>query len=379
MRVPASRPRIAAARSRAAVTVVLALGLAACGSSAASSTSQPAAAATIASASGSAATHGAAASGTAAPTARATVVPSVSPTPAATSAVTLGSLKLLWQGGGPVTDRTSTVATAIDPVTGNLWVAVPFENRYWIMSPDGKYLESWGKAGTGPGQFDFSDHAQTPDAWGAIAFTPDGGFYVGDTGNHRVQQFDKSRRFVRAWGTFGTGDGQFVQIVSVATDGKTVYVGDGDRYDTQAFDSSGTFVRSFGADGGFYNLALDAKGVLHATNAQNPVGAAMAMATFGSDGKELARVDLGFTGGAPSSVSTDDAGNSYVTIEIDKYPWTALGTWEIDPAERVVRGWKEGADVATVTPGGDALYLSRGIQLDTTQWPNLQKYALPKP
>ena len=307
-------------------------------------------------------------------TAVATLV--ASPTPAAS----LASLHLVWQKGGPVTDMTSTVASAIDPVTGNLWVAVPFDNLYWIMAPDGTYLESWGTAGTADGQFDFSDHAQTPDGFGAIAFAPDGSFYVGDTGNHRVEAFDKQRRFVRAWGTFGAGDGQFNQIVSLATDGTTVYVGDGGRSDISEFDRNGTFVRSFGGSEGFAFVALDAHGGLHATNPQNSTGAPNTMAVFGPDGKVRSQTDLSAWGGRPFALSVDAAGMTYVSPELADFPFTGIAIVEIDPSGRVTRTWSGGGDVATVAPAGDAIYVSLGQQLVPDGfWTYVRKYAIPKP
>ncbi len=305
--------------------------------------------------------------------------PAASP-PASAAAASPSPLQQLWDAGGPVSAKTSTVSSAIDPITRNVWVAVPFEDRYWILSPDGKYLESWGAGGTAPGQFDFSDHAQKPDGSGAIAFAPDGSFLIGDTGNHRVQAFDARRRFVRQWGTFGTGDGQFVQITSLATDGKTVFVGDGERYDVQAFKIDGTFLRSFGADEGWSTVALDANGRLHATNPQNPVGAAMAMAIVGPDGSVESQTDLTAFGGWPVSVSVDTAGNSFVSVELDHFPYSNLALVEIDPVGKVLRSWAgAGGDVATVTPRGDAFYATRGIQLDGTQWTTVRKYALPSP
>jgi hypothetical protein len=314
-----------------------------------------------------------------------TVLTVASATPAATASPVLavlpspGSLKLLWQKAGPATDKTSTVATAIDPVSGDVWVAIPFENRYWILSPAGKYRESWGQAGTEPGQFDFSDHAQTPDGWGALAFAPDGSFFVGDTGNHRVEHFDKNRHFVAAWGSFGTEDGQFAQIVSLATDGQTVYVGDGSRGDIQAFHSDGAFIRSFGSDGGFTEVALDSSGNVHAVNPQNSVGANMALAVFAPDGSERSRIDLSAATGWPIAVTVDAAGATFVGMELEHFPFTALGVLEIGPSGQVARMWAGGGDELTTSPAGDAIYVSRGVQLDGTTWPYVRKYAVPKP
>lgn len=372
MDLPAPRRSNGATRSLVVVAMLaFSLGLAACSGSVAPTA--PAGGPPSPAAAGSPATP--------APT----VLAVASATPASTASPVLavlpspGSLKLLWQKAGPATDKTSTVATAIDPLSGDVWVAIPFENRYWILSPAGVYRESWGQAGTGPGQFDFSDHAQKPDGWGALAFAPDGSFFVGDTGNNRVEHFDKDRHFVAAWGSFGTGDGQFGQIVSLATDGQTVYVGDGDRYDIQAFHPDGTFIRSFGADGGFTEVALDTKGNIHAVNPQNSVGAVGALAIFAPDGAERSRLDLSAATGWPIAVTVDAVGATFVGIELDHFPFTALGVLEISLSGQVTRMWQGGGDELTSTPAGDSIYVSRGVQLDGTTWPYVRKYAVPKP
>ena len=149
---------------------------------------------------------------------------------------------------------------------------------------EGKYLESWGKGGSARGELDLSDHRPNPDGWGGIAFAPDGSFFIADTGNHRVQHFDKKRVAVNEWGTFGTDDGQFAQIISIATDGKTVYVGDGSRTNIQAFTADGDFIREFDAEGGFYRVALGSDGRLRATNGERETGAPLTFAIFQPDG-----------------------------------------------------------------------------------------------
>ena len=150
----------------------------------------------------------------------------------------------LWTASGPAAPQPKTWGPAIDPATGDIWVAVPYDSTYWIFGPDGTYKESWGTHGTGPGQFAFLTIDPNPSPFGSIAFAPDGSFFVADVGNFRVQAFDKDRNFVRQWGTFGTDDGQFTRNWSIATDGTTVYVGDDGRLDSQAFDTDGTYLRT---------------------------------------------------------------------------------------------------------------------------------------
>jgi hypothetical protein len=54
------------------------------------------------------------------------------------------------------------------------------------------------------------DKPNTPFSPTNVAFAPDGGFYVGDGyGSHYIHQYDKDANWVRTFGGFGTGPGQF--------------------------------------------------------------------------------------------------------------------------------------------------------------------------
>ena len=92
---------------------------------------------------------------------------------------------------------------------GNLWVLNGPKGQFQnSLSPDGAFIEAWGSPGTGEGEFDFV----RPDglSYGDVAFAPDGGFYVVESGNQRVQRFDADRQFVTMWGSKGEVDGQFM-------------------------------------------------------------------------------------------------------------------------------------------------------------------------
>ena len=88
--------------------------------------------------------------------------------------------------------------------------------------------------------------------------------------------------------------------------------------------------------------------------------------------------DLSSAGGWPQAVAVDSAGNSYVSIEVGHYPWTSRGIVEIDPTGQVVRTLGGGGDHATVTPAGDRIYVTRGVQLDGTQWTDVRAFEIPK-
>jgi DNA-binding beta-propeller fold protein YncE len=78
-----------------------------------------------------------------------------------------------------------------------------------------------------------------------------GNLYVPDRGGQRIQVFDATGMFVRAWGTLGTAEGQFgfpsTGIAGVAVDASNnVYVADGDNNRVQKFEADGDFLLMWG-------------------------------------------------------------------------------------------------------------------------------------
>ena len=116
----------------------------------------------------------------------------------------------LWSGTQPDSSvKTEPYWPAIDPATGDIWVSSPFTDQFWIFGTDGTFKEAWGTPGHGDGQFQLRTNDPHPDAGAAIAFLPDGSFYLTDVGNYRVQHYDESRKLLNTWGGFGTDPGQF--------------------------------------------------------------------------------------------------------------------------------------------------------------------------
>jgi len=170
-----------------------------------------------------------------------------------------GPVTFLWETRGDPDSplgNPSKVAVAPD---GTIWVADADNDRFQIFAPDGTFLEAWGTSGSDEGEFDF-----TTVGWGghdeaAIAFAPDGTFYVTDTGNHRIQKFGPDRRFLTAWGSEGTAPGQFDTPIDLVVDGQgRVYVVDSFRNEVpadpgtgavQVFDADGQFLAEWGAYG----------------------------------------------------------------------------------------------------------------------------------
>ena len=65
-------------------------------------------------------------------------------------------------------------------------------------------------------------------------------------GNARIAKFDKDGKFVKSWGKRGTGPGEFANVLSIAVDAQgNVYAGDGGNRRIQVFDNNGVFKTAF--------------------------------------------------------------------------------------------------------------------------------------
>ncbi|MEX2304067.1 MAG: hypothetical protein WD733_24190 [Bryobacterales bacterium] len=76
---------------------------------------------------------------------------------------------------------------------------------------DGNYVNSWGRKGSGPGEFD-GPHA--------MAFDSQGRLFVADRNNNRIQVFDQQMRYLDDWRHFGRPSGLAI------TSDDTLYVSD---------------------------------------------------------------------------------------------------------------------------------------------------------
>lgn len=163
------------------------------------------------------------------------------------------------------------VAVAPD---GSLYVVDSRNNRIQKFDSSGQHILSWGEFGTGQGQFN--------EPWG-VAVDAQGNVYVADWWNHRVQKFDGDGRFIAAWGEYGITNGSlgepgvFYGPRSIAIDPKgNVYVADTGNHRIQVFDSSGRFLSQHGGrgsgDGQFeepVGLAIDKDGYIFVADTWN--------------------------------------------------------------------------------------------------------------
>ncbi len=82
-----------------------------------------------------------------------------------------------------------------------VFVADTGNHRIQVFDRNGAFKFAFGSEGSGEGQF------LSP---GGVGMGHGEYLFVADTGNHRVQQFFPNGMFYRVVGTNGTGDGEFV-------------------------------------------------------------------------------------------------------------------------------------------------------------------------
>jgi DNA-binding beta-propeller fold protein YncE len=91
----------------------------------------------------------------------------------------------------------------------------PGNDRISKFSKDGKFIKSWGKRGSAPGEFN-NPHT--------IAFDSQGRLFVGDRSNNRIQIFDQDGKYIDTWRQFGRPSG----ILIMKDD--TMYVADSESF-----------------------------------------------------------------------------------------------------------------------------------------------------
>ncbi|HRY74046.1 MAG TPA: NHL repeat-containing protein [Spirochaetia bacterium] len=150
--------------------------------------------------------------------------------------------KLAWEAKGPPGDPLGYVGAVAVAPDGKVWAA-DASGRFFIFDEGGAFLETWGSAGSGPGQFRFIvDTGQINwerDVSAEILFLPDGSFYVRDWGNNRVQRFSSARRFL---GAFGSGESPGEAPTGIAVrNGNELLACFAGRTDLQRFSLEGAY------------------------------------------------------------------------------------------------------------------------------------------
>jgi len=201
----------------------------------------------------------------------------------------------------------SPYAVACDPL-GAVYVADARNHRVQKFSSRGEFITAWGTEGTGAGQFDEP---------AGLAVDSNGHVLVADRGNSRVLRFTASGVFIAEW-----GGGVLAHPEGIAVDAfGTIYVADTLNHRIAVFDSNGTLVDSWGARGSGNRqfdrpdgIALDASGRIYVAEYGNHRVQVLAkdgsfMAVWGTEGSGNGQFLT------PTDVAVDAQGYVYVTDE----------------------------------------------------------------
>jgi sugar lactone lactonase YvrE len=123
-------------------------------------------------------------------------------------------------GEGP-NEFNGVTDVAIAP-NGDIFVSDGHVNsRIVKFTKDGEFIKTWGKKGTGPGDFNLPH---------SIAFDSRGRLLVADRSNKRIQLFDQDGKFLEEWKQFGEASGIFIMpddtlYVTDWQDKKAIFIG----------------------------------------------------------------------------------------------------------------------------------------------------------
>ena len=139
-------------------------------------------------------------------------------------------------------------------------------NQVYKFSPEGKLLMTLGK----PGGAAEPDYFYQPND---VLVAPNGDIFVSEghgAGNNRILKFSKDGKLIKSWGKLGTGPGDFDQPHSLAMDSRgRLFVGDRNNNRIQIFDQDGKFIadwKQFSRPSGVY---IDKKDILYVADSES--------------------------------------------------------------------------------------------------------------
>lgn len=191
---------------------------------------------------------------------------------------------------------------------GNIWVTDPAVSKdgkkgqqVVKLSPDGKVLMRLGMAGmSGGGKTMFHDP-------GDVITAPDGSIFVADGHGTvaldlppdtitRIIHFTKEGKFIKAWGSLGSGHSQFRNPHALAFDSQgRLFVADRVNGRIQIFDQNGTYLTEYHQFGYPSGLYIDKNDTLYAVD-------------YNTEGKKGVFIGSAKTGQATAFVPDAEAG-----------------------------------------------------------------------
>ena len=155
----------------------------------------------------------------------------------------LGAVLVLRESGDEAFRITNGLVrpTGVAVSGGEVFVADAKRNEVVVFDMEGRFRRAFGTRGSGPGQFNFPTH---------IAADSAGRLYVTDSMNGRVQILQPDGRYMGSIGAPGDAPGYFSRPKGAAVDaGGHIYVADANFDNVQVFDSLGRILLAIGGAG----------------------------------------------------------------------------------------------------------------------------------
>jgi DNA-binding beta-propeller fold protein YncE len=188
----------------------------------------------------------------------------------------------------------------------NVWVTDRGLHQVLKFTPEGKLLLELGRKGVA-GDNNSTDALNGPSD---VVLASNGTIFVsdGESPNTRVVKFSKEGKFIKFWGSKGSGPGQFDVPHSIVMDSKgRLYVADRTNKRVQVFDQEGNYISQMTNAGTPYGLFMAKNDILYVSD--------------GTQGQEHVTIldtkddnVLGEFGGlkGPHMLTVDSAGAIYV-------------------------------------------------------------------
>ncbi|MEZ4520625.1 MAG: hypothetical protein R3A46_03120 [Thermomicrobiales bacterium] len=201
--------------------------------------------------------------------------------------------------------------------SGDVYMTDTTNRRILKFDSKGIFVTAWGSEGTGNGQF---------KAPRGIAVDSQGYVYVADKSVNRIQKFDGNGAFVLAFGTTGSGNGELSSPHDIGIGpNDEVYVSDQGNNRVQIFSPSGVYTGQFGSEGSGngqlkapHGIDVSRGGLIYVADAGND-----RVQLFDADGNWQGNIGSAGTGdgqfGSPMNVAVAGDGTVYATVvELDR-------------------------------------------------------------
>lgn len=297
---------------------------------------------------------------------------------------TLSAETILSTALNPALNLVAPRAIAFAP-DGTFYVTDTATHMVYHLSAAGTLLHQWGgySAAIGgtpvPGLFN--------EPWG-IAVGPDGSVYVSDTWNGRIQKFTADGKFVTSWGSFGRGNMPFEfygpRGLAVDAQGR-LYVADTGNKRILVFDADGNYLTQFGGAGaepGKFDepvgVAVDAQGLVYVSDTWNQRVQVFAPAPDGLTFTPLREWDVSGWG-SPSLEN-----KPYIAVNSQGHVFVSVPEMyrlvEFDEQGKIVRVWGEyGIEPSQFAlPSGLAIDPQGNLWVCDTANHRIMKFTLPQ-